>query len=574
MSFWTCMSQGPDAEACGSHRRQAPATAAHINRSLHISPPRTLYTASTPEHPTANMEIAATSTLPGGLDVWYHIAAQLDPYAMVSGRKPRPSERAALASLARVCKSLTRPALSVLWRELRDTRPLGLLWCALELRRPSPKPGAPPYTGPRVGPVEYARDHPNLARFREYASLVRGVCFGYEHANYLPRNINIPAGTLEQMQIVLHPDPILPRLHTVETKGRWGGALLHLLSPSIKDMTVLWSDGEGLVPLLRDILPRMPDVERLTVGQWSTNTDAHDMDCLVPLATGLGQNVRHLRAKVADARTLQHIARLPRLETLHLRECKFDALAPNTRFSLPHVHALILEATRLDQLGALFSHVHFPALASLTVQWVPSELPADQLTGELRASLSSIVRTVPGLTALVLSQTAAYPGGALRSGSSSEVNVSFADAFAPALELAGLKTLRIALFDVWITYTADDIRAMAHAWPRLETLRLELAMERRRRRGEAPPTRPTLDALVHFARNCPELNPPDAAADGVRQDGRCERPPRLTRGPRPSPEGAPYTRGCHGCSCRWALERDFELHSGPLPQHSPHSHMG
>ncbi|KAI0740786.1 hypothetical protein C8Q76DRAFT_709044 [Earliella scabrosa] len=334
------------------------------------------------------METAANNALPRlGLDVWYLIAAQLEPD--ITRRRWRSSS-ATLARLARVCKSLTRPALSVLWRELIDPRPLGLLWATLELG-PSPNPDGSPHMGLPTGSVESIRDHPNLARFREYASFVRRVHVGYGNRIYRQRNrfMSAPEGTLDQMKTALHPDPILPRLRTVRLQGHCASTLFHLLSPSIKDMTLMWSSGKRLAPLLRDILPRIPDVERLAVGQ-NAIPDAYSVDCLAPLAGGLAQNVRHLDVTVAGGRTLQHIARLPKLETLHLRRCRFETQGPNTQFSLPRVHALSLEGTPLVQLDALFSHVHFPALASLTVEWVTSETPAGLLTWEFRASLSSI----------------------------------------------------------------------------------------------------------------------------------------------------------------------------------------
>ncbi|KAM5530655.1 hypothetical protein V8D89_015676 [Ganoderma adspersum] len=505
---------------------------------------------------------ATYHSLPDVPDVLYHVFSYLDPIHQSDDDRVYESRRS-LALAARTCRGFTGPALDVLWKRLPDDQPLADLLCHLRIATREEDPGylerlgktkprryQLPYQGgggyrllgvaeayeerwrlSRGYDLKYflrtandPRTHPNWSRFVEYASRVRAITlFVFDGPAW--------CAVWEELLGVTDRAPILPKLLSVAfchfSPQALNPGAFALISPSVRNLNLnVDNDGwreldEKFRSIFTQSFSAAPEINKLRL-------EFHPSSLGPFLLQAHCSNLRHLEVfPLLDLDGLRLLTELSALQHLSISLSRQDFPSASASLTFKSVTVLVVEGTWVN-LGAFFATTHLPSMHTLTITGWDYGDPAAELAKAATQCFSTLADRYPSLASLRVSASHGRvppPRGCVAYGISL-INDAFAasllDIVHPLLALSALRHLALGFpsyFD--IVCTEADLRAVAEAFPALEAFHLRVWLyfgfafqndsddsdDDRDDRGDAPerPRGGPLDALVHFARNCPRL---------------------------------------------------------------------
>ncbi|KAM5530658.1 hypothetical protein V8D89_015679 [Ganoderma adspersum] len=391
-----------------------------------------------------------------------------------------------------------------------------------------------------------ARNHPGWPRFEEYASRVRAITlFAFDGPAW--------GRIWGELRSCIDGAPILPNLLSVafcriSTQALNPDAFV-LISPSVRKLNLNIDPygGHILDEKLRCLFSRSfdcsPEIDNLRLE-------------LPPSRLGPSllrthcSHIHHLEVfPQIDLDELQLLTELPALQHLAIslpRQTIHDASPP---FTLPSVSTLVVGGTWTN-LSTFLDTVRLPSLHTLSLTgWAygdPAASLAQGATQCFRTIAESATSTGKHSSLISLSISASDGRLPPQRGCvvysvprvKDTVEVSFMDLVHPLLSLSALRDLSLALPSYFnLACTAADLRAVAESFAALEAFHLSVPHYRSRYYGVRPGVPPEregegelelelerprggpLDALVHFARNCPRLRvlhlPPMEIAEGT-----------------------------------------------------------
>ena len=456
--------------------------------------------------------MGSTRSISDVQDILYAVFPHLNPddYASVN---EIVSVRRTLLQAALTCKTMTRPALSVLWRSLPSDRPLLALLSAYGIvREPSSEidledgpfqdasyvsrptkhyifsSDANPLEQVLCNATEDPRNHPQWERFQEYAIQVRRIKLTVTTAP-----ISAP---WREMANLMEGYSILPLLDAVSLYGHGIRVLnpggLSLISASVHELSfhlvISDSDQDGIQALFLEAIEAAPHLERLHLF-------APLLDPQALHALQRRERLRSLAIKSQiQAVALQPLSQLPNLETLSV--CVGEEIPP-VDLQLPAVRDLELKRCDWTNVDSFLANTDLPSLRSLTFSKI--EHGPERLIHDGAQSFRTLSAKHPHITSLSINcvSNAQLPfhhtyeplptGGTLMS------------MVEPLLSLHALRDVRLRFRIYLFDYTSADIRAFAEAWRDLETFQLEMVTR------EGPGCRAGFESVVHFAHNCPRL---------------------------------------------------------------------
>ncbi|KAM5530656.1 hypothetical protein V8D89_015677 [Ganoderma adspersum] len=490
-------------------------------------------------------------SLPDVPDVLYAIFSYLDPVHQTQYDQVYESRRS-LALVARTCRGFAGPALDVLWKRLPDDQPLADLLCEVGIAtrqegeddfqllgenkpgrywfpnqdaRGLPVPGtAEAYERKwrlsRGYGIQYLfrrdigdpRKHPSWPRFAAYASRVRAITlFAFDGPAW--------CGIWEELRSRTGNVPILPNLLSVAFCRKSWAALtpgaLALISPSVCNLNFnLGNENEWPVLdeklrfLFSQCFNTAPKIDQLRLELPPSRFGA-------PLLQIHCSRIRRLEVyPQIDLESLRILTGLPALQHLSISLVRRDLPDGNTSFKLTSVATFVVEGTWLN-LSTLLNSVRLPSMHALSVTgWAYGE-PAAELAQGATQCFKTISARQTSITSLSVSASSGRMpprrGCVMRRIPlvKDTFEAPFLDIVGPLLSLSALRHLSLWLpgyFD--LECTAADLRAVAESFPAIETLHLRILSHSYGTPREGAPERPRggpLEALVHFARNCPRL---------------------------------------------------------------------
>ncbi len=366
--------------------------------------------------------------------------------------------------------------------------------------------------------VDDPRGHPGWPRFMEYASRVRSITlFSFDGPAW--------CGIWEQLWSHTEGAPILPKLLSVAFCHISTGALtqgaLALISPSVRRLNFNLGSACSWPPLdaksrclFSRCLNSAPEIEKLRLGVPPSILGP-------PLLQMHCSYVRHLEIfPQLDLEELQLLTALPALQSLSISLSSMLGHARVTpSLPLESVTTLMVEGAWAD-LDVMLGATLLPLIHTLSVTGWDYGEPAVSLAKGATQCLHTISAKHVSISSLSVS---AAPGRVPLSRGSSHFGAKLVtdkfggrllDLVRPLLSLSALCSLSLGFpsyFD--IACTSADWRTVAESLRALEVFHLRIwpyfgfAIQDGpvgRRLQERPRGGP-LDAIAHFARNCPRL---------------------------------------------------------------------
>ncbi|KAH9924526.1 uncharacterized protein B0H18DRAFT_1211786, partial [Fomitopsis serialis] len=379
---------------------------------------------------------------------------------------------AALARSARVCKDFQEPALSILWRDIPSfVVLLGLL--------------------PRVKQAIW--EHTGRSVYANYGIEPNEVERG--SWQFTPINPEIYR-TLFQHN---NSQPILPCLEELEWLQTLTIASLHtVLTPSLRRLAVYlqWEtfglDSSARRRVVVDVLSASPRLEHLALlGAWNFNF------------LGVTSESFSFETGTLQSLDLSGCGELSSQVILQLTDSSLPALTALRICVLDHLEAFVQppafrNLNTLSMTGYAEDLASFLAIANLPVlSQAHLHLNDRGDTGTAFSTLSGALSSaiLPNLRQLAVRSTM-QPGHMMRTAVFPDR--SLLAVIRPILSLTELRgvSLDFGTFDAW----DDDIRQITQSWRKLRTLELCSCAT-----GAWSPNQFSLHALVHVARNCPDL---------------------------------------------------------------------
>ncbi|KAJ7764242.1 hypothetical protein B0H16DRAFT_1526452 [Mycena metata] len=389
----------------------------------------------------------------------------------------------ALVTLARTAKLFHDPALDVLWKT-QDT-PANLLRCMPD--------GVfhvdiidTPFTALRLLRPIVAKD---WERPRVYMNRVKALSFASSRFLSL-------SGVFPALAICLPGDCIFPKL----TKISWGPPeddfqyINLFLTETIASLSMFSTYSHRQLCLLSTLTRRCPAL--VDVAVWlrgSLGIAADDVSAVNMAMSSFirGQQGLHsLKVQVVDMATLDHIAQLPALRSLHLFALPPALLTSPTSgvSTFLHLGSLTFTGVAVELATKFLSMVIESALESLKIGFDPS---APTAAMELfSAALANCRRSHASLTSCDLDIWSSATGTV-------EHHITGITLFSNLSYFDHLTQLKIA---TWWGFELNDaaVGALTKVWPRLERLELTEGLYVL---GKSP----TIECLPLIARNCPML---------------------------------------------------------------------
>ena len=362
------------------------------------------------------------------------------------------------------------------------------------------------------------RMHPAWPRFMEYASRVRTITlFSFDGPKW--------CGIWEEMRCRMEGAPILPKLMSVafcriSTEAVTPGALA-LISPSVRKLNFNLEGACTWPPLddkLRNLFSQSfnssPEIEKLRLELPPSLLGS-------PLLQTHCSHVGHLEVfPQLDLEELLLLTAIPSLQSLAISLSSALGVAGSPSALLfKSITTLVIEGTWAN-ISALLDVILLPSMHTLSISCWDYGEPAAELAKAATHCFCTIANRHPSLSSLSVSTA---PGRMSPAPSRVDYRVKLVkDTFKgcllnlihPLLSLSALRALSLAFpsyFD--IICTPADWRAVAESLRALEAFHLRIWLyfgfvvqdtPGSRRLQERPRGGP-LDAIAHFARNCPRL---------------------------------------------------------------------
>ena len=380
-------------------------------------------------------------------------------------------------------------------------------------------------------------------RFQEYVSLVREIVIDPFTDTANKSAWGRPQDTFwGQLCSTLHPKPILPRLERAairSTKTRdmrvlgflafrvrgtknplaIDTGMLRLLNPALHELDIQVTVSQHATPSTLDKLGKalatcfssMQSLEVLSIDvpNLASILDVESLPRSHPRLRYLKLNDR-----ASSGLSLRALTALPNLEYLHTNLCRSTARVtlPSGRITLAGLRSLSVSCSEVAAISNLLAHVNAPSLEMFSVCRVVKDYSAEPLLQELSKILRTLVARCPSLTAFEWSST--VQSGARRAGhlAQGRSTIPLAKFFAPLLSHRAMRGFSVR-FDgrgPVVPYTLADFRAIAEAWPDLETFRLrdDGGCDRGAdgsASSQSQEERVGLECAFAFARHCPRL---------------------------------------------------------------------
>ena len=376
------------------------------------------------------------------------------------------------------------------------------------------------------------RTHPGWLRFAEYASRVRAITlFAFDGPAW--------CGIWEEMRSRTANAPILPNLLSVAFCSKSWAVLtpgaLALISPSVCRLNFNLGDeyewpalDEKLRCLFSQCFNSSPHIDQLRLELPPSRLGAS-------LLQSHCSRIRHLEVyPQLDLDGVRMLMELPALQHLSISLVRGNLPDANASFTFASVTTFTVAGTWTN-LSTLLDTVRLPSMHSLSViGWAYGEPAAELGKGALQCFRTISARQTSPTALTRLSVSASFGRTPPSRGCvvycipfvKDTFVAPFRDVVHPLLSLSALRHFSLQLpgyFD--FECRASDLRAVAEAFPAIETLHVRISPHgygTPRKRAPEPPRGGPLHALVHFARNCPRLRllhlPAMKLADGSLPD--------------------------------------------------------
>ncbi|PIL25799.1 hypothetical protein GSI_11549 [Ganoderma sinense ZZ0214-1] len=364
------------------------------------------------------------------------------------------------------------------------------------------------------------------ARFQEYASLVREIVIDpLINAPYIRADI-LQDTFWSQLSSSSHPEPILPHLERAairSTKIPWfiDMGVLRLLNPSIRELDIQVVSAQA-APL------EHPQLEKALATCFSSIKSLEVFSIEVPnLARILDieslprsrPRLRYLklndRASSIEP-SLRPLAALANLKYLHINFCHSECVTALNYplITLTGLRTLAVSCYELAAISNLLDYVKAPRLQTFSVYKMYRDANSVPLAlQELSRHLGMLVAKCPSLT------TFEWSTGSTQAGSIAVRRVghlswqravaSLSEFFAPLLSHRAMRNFSVQFSGgPVVPYTRTDFRAIAEAWPDLETFRLydrEGAGSSASNRRERPSQCADLECVFVLVHHCLHL---------------------------------------------------------------------
>ncbi|KAI1787406.1 hypothetical protein LXA43DRAFT_712766 [Ganoderma leucocontextum] len=462
--------------------------------------------------------MAATS-LAGGQDILYyivlHLAADLNnvPHGHYNELTDSKSARQALARLARVHSSFTRPALAALWRFLWSDKALKHLLCVVGIAQRPPETRHNSWY--RLCPVELygtpETRESRWTRFQEYACLVREIIIDPFVAAVDPNLRPKPQQDTFWYQLLsaFGNAPILPRLE-VATLLNAGSFLtfrdsldtgpLCLLNPVIRELNIIFpymsgrEDETTLRSVLSACFSSRQNVEVLSLELPVRALDIKSLPQSHP-------HLRHLELKLdydyGPRIDPNHFTSLATLTTLESLSIDLSSQAPlNLPVTFTRLRNIAVSGYDFRAISALIARVDAPQLRTFSI--TETHIYSNNIHQELPSYLRMLVAKCPSLMGFHWHSRQIYLprhgfGGERRAGA------TLAELIDPLLSLRTIRSFSARFWSPIVPYSSTDFRTIAEAWPELETFHLY------DHEDSAGDQYADLESILSFARHCPHL---------------------------------------------------------------------
>ncbi|KAI1793061.1 hypothetical protein LXA43DRAFT_1002605 [Ganoderma leucocontextum] len=430
-------------------------------------------------------------------DIIYYITLHLTATSSRSARQ-------ALARLARAHSSFTKPALAVLWRSLPNAKALEHLLRVVGVAQRHPQNGQQD-TPPLELCGTLATHESAWKRFQEYASLVRKITL--DPFVPTPRDLNFlfnfPSDVVEdtfwrQLSSVYGATvtSILPRLEVVTLRSRdsvrfsaFDMSMLCFLTPSVREFNVDVSgvSPEGRGKFLQSFtvcFSSVQDLERISLR----------LETLVPvLDVGslprLHPRLRRLELRpTIEPNELALLASLHNLEYLSVNLSHWES--PTLPVKFTGLRSLAMSSYQSNAISAFIADVDAPQLRSFTIDETHKD--PKEMCRELSNCLRTLVAKWPSLTAFHWNSTQSWGGDG---GGASPLT----ELIGPLLSLRTIRNFSASFHRVMATCSPTDFRAIAEAWPDIETIDLPIIDDNVDQYAD-------VESLVSFAHHCPRLH--------------------------------------------------------------------
>ena len=287
--------------------------------------------------------------------------------------------------------------------------------------------------------------------------------------------------------------PILPNLRAasllaaIPFKHRpFDTGVLRVLNPSIRELNVALpragtEEAVKVRTALSECLSSFQNLEVLSI----------EMPLPPPDLGSLVQSHPHLHYLRLDnnfrvnSDHLTHLAALRRLEYLSV---DLDPTAPlNVPVAFARLRILSVHSNEFDAICALVAYMAAPRLQTLFIS--ESHLYSSKMCTEMQTILRTVVGKCPFLTAFQWESRHHHR----------RTDAALAELIDPLLSHPTLRSFSARFDDLIVRYTPADFRAMAEAWPDLETFHLHDGGWRHTNQYA------NLESVLAFARGCPRL---------------------------------------------------------------------
>ena len=314
-----------------------------------------------------------------------------------------------------------------------------------------------------------------------------------------------------QLSSAFGDTPIIPCLEVAIFRSTWSlrpidTGVLRLLNPSIRELEITLprasTDELRLFKVaFADYLP-MPYLERLTLEAedltplfdvQSLPSPHHrlrylKLDCGRPIELGTPIDFNHLR----------HVTALPDLENLAVCLHSWTPLDLSaTPVTFPSLRSLEISCYGFEVIGHLLAHVEFPRLHAFAV----TETHESRLSQKLPEYLHTLIAKFPSLMTFEWHSQQEIQRGRGYVGKRRS-DAPLAALVAPLLSHRALRHFSLSFRGPIVPHTPTDLRAMAEAWPDLETFKLGDQVDEHYSCAEQYVD---VESVLAFARRCPRL---------------------------------------------------------------------
>lgn len=359
------------------------------------------------------------------------------------------------------------------------------------------------------------RQHPGWLRFVEYASRIRSITlFAFDGPAWCE--------LWEELRSRADGAPILPNVLTVAfCRISWktlNPGVLALISPSVRKLNFnlenrySWPDvEEKLRCLFSQAFTAAPEIDQLRLELPPCRLGS-------PLLRSHCSRVHRLEIDLMlDIEALRPLSELPALQRLSIQLSRENFPEANLRGTLKFITTLSVGGTWVN-VSTLLNTISLPSMHTLSVTgWAYGEPAAELAKGAIQCfrTISAKHSSIASLSISTTFGRMPPDDGCVVYGVSSVQGTfegTLLDLTHPLLSLSALRDLSLNIpsyFD--LTCTASCLCAVSEAFPVLEALHLNIYYRATSYKTDPPvpgPKRPPggpLDALVHFARNCPRL---------------------------------------------------------------------